>query len=434
MVFQPQAESATISVSSYEGGTRLNFGNVDASTVISRELEIAVTSQDNVAYQVRQIILHPLTSRKGETLRDDVLSFYTVRGSNARGSLYKTIRQPLSFKDEILYASDSQGTSDSFKLIYIFDGKKLKTPGSFYGRISYVLETRQGQSQTAIFDIEFNAQLELEVNVEMLGRPLRLSTKSETDGCGYVDFHITASAGRELDLYQRPEIFPSNFRGVALPQGSIKFFISDSLKRKGEYKNPTAIEKKELLIYTSGEGSDSFRINFIIDREMLKDIASGTYAGKLIYRLQEEGREKVIPVDIEVIVEEVFDMKITSEGLSFHNIKPDSLPQEKSVLIEVKNNLQTAYQISQTVSNPLTDSEGNTIAAENFSMRGELLEGQGEVMFTQFEPVEIGEEIIFVSGSRGTDSSLRIIYRLSPSIDILAGKYSGSVTYSLSEK
>ena len=424
-----EADAATISVISYEGGRKLNFGNVDTDSLVSRELKITVTSSDNIPYQVKRIIIQPITSEKGSPLKEDVLSFYTVRGSNARGSLYRTIKEPMSFRDEVLYISDGQGTSDSFKLVYVFDGKKLTTPGSFYGRVGYVLEPKSGSAQTSVFDIRFNAQLEFEVQMEMLGRTLKLSTKSEQDYSGYVDFHLKSSAGRRLDIYQRPEVFPANDQGVVLAEGAIKFYIS----AKEQFQSPTVLEKAEALIYSSQEATDSFRINFMIDPEKLKNTESGIYRGKLIYRLQEKDRQKIIPLDIVVGLERVFDIKVTSEGLAY-NLKPDSLPQEKIVLIDVESNLQTAYQISQTFSRPLTDLKGNTIAAKYFSMRQELLKGAGEAMFPQFAPVESGESTIFISDNKGENASLQVIYRLTPSIDISAGNYSTSVTYSLSER
>ena len=423
----------TISVTSFEGGRNLNFGKVDASSMLSREMEITVTSSANASYQVRQVIIQPLTAKTGETPDENVLSFYTVRGSNARGSLYKTIREPLIYNDEVLYISDSRGTSDSFKLVYFLDGKKLTASGSFYGKISFVLETKDGQSQTSVFNIEFNSRIDYNVNMEISGGSLRLNTRSESGNRGDIAFDITGSAGRKLDIYQRPEIFPVNHKGDTLPPEALKFYISGSLKGKGEYKNPIEVGNKELLIYTSAEGSDSFQVNFLLDPEKLKNTESAIYRGSITYRIRQEQKEQIIPLDIEIDVAKIFDMKITSEGLSF-NIKPGYPPQEKTVLIEIESNLDTPYQITQRMNQPLTDDQGNTIDGEYFSMRRELIEGEGEVGSDQFKPVEPGEEAIFTSGGDGGNASLRATYRLNSSPDIIAGNYTASFTYSLSEK
>ena len=423
---------ASISVSSFEGGRTLNFGQVDAHSLITRELRIEAESQNTPGYQIRQVIIQPLTDDKGAPLKDDVIYFYAVRGSNAKGSLYKTIKEPLIFRDEILYISDSSGTSDTFKLVYVFDGSKLKESGSFHGKIGYILETKNGQSQTRVFNIDFDARIELAAQLNIPTGRIRLSTKSEQDSSAYLDIAINANPGDKISIYQNPEPFPANYKGSLLPQEALRFSTSGS-RASGEYASAAPLENREMLIYSSDYGSDNLRINFTLIRDKLNGIEAGKYHGKLLYRIREGQKEKNIPVDIEISIEKIFDMEIKGEGLVF-NIKPGYPPQEKTVLINVENNLQSPYQITQIMARPLTNEKGDAVAEEFFTMRQELLSGEGNIKNKWFSPVEAGESVIFTSEKNGEGASLGVIYRLESSSDIMAGNYSTTLTYSLSEK
>jgi hypothetical protein len=421
----------SLSVTSYQGGTSLNFGRVDTTSVETCEVKIKVNSTAATPYQVRQVILEPPVNEKGTPLKDEVLFFYTVRGSNSRGSLYNTILKPLSFREDILYVSDTQGSSDSFKLIYIFDGKKLATTGHFLGRIGYILEPKEGSPQTTISTIEFDARIKLEGKISP--KNLKLSTKIKEDYSKYVDFSLKCEDKKRVEIYQRVEEPLLNYKGKKLPR-VLSFYISDSLRGKGEYKSPIELEEKEVLIYTSNEGSDDFKINFLLDEEKVKSIEAGLYKGRLVYRILQEGKEKLIPLNLEVDVAKLFNIKIITEELSFYNLKPGLPPQDREVTIKVESNLDVPYQVSQILTSPLTDEKGNTIPSKYFTMKEILVEGEGEVVYDQFRPLSEKEEAIFFSDDKGGPATFKIIYRLTPSLEIVAGRYSTSITYSLSER
>ncbi len=427
--------STSLSVTSFEGsGSTLNFGNIGLDSIVSREMRIRVDSDSTSEYQVRQVIIQPLTSREGETLKEEVLSFYTVVGSNAAGSLYKTIREPLVFKDDLLYISNSQGISDSFKLVYVIDGKKLKSPGEFFGKIGYVLETKGGASQTQIFNIEFNVKLDFRVSLTMPKSRLELSTRSDSDSLGYLIFNIEGlSAGQKLDIYQRLVTLPSNSKGINLPEDCLRFYTSEVFRGSGQYPSPTLVETRDILIYNSTVGADSFRVNFAIDKNKIKDYEADTYRGRLIYTIRQDDIEKIETQDIEIVIEKMFDMKISGDRLNF-NVKPGIPGQEKKVVIEVNSNLQVPYQISQRMERLLSDGKGNTINAEFFTMRSEIVKGEGRLELEAQKPVEPKEMVLFTSDNNGGDAAINVIYNLAPSYDIVAGNYSAAFTYSLSEK
>lgn len=147
----------------------------------------------------------------------------------------------------------------------------------------------------------------------------------------------------------------------------------------------------------------------------------------------------MIPIDLEIKVGRVFDIKVTSEeGLSFTNLKPDSPPQERTATVKINSNLNKPYQVIQTISNPLSNEKGNAVPDKLFTLRQELIETEGietegKVTSSEFTPVKIGDEVIFTSNT-GNSSSFKIIYQLTPSFEVLAGNYSTGVTYSLAER
>lgn len=426
--------SISFSVTSFHGGKYINFGEVNSRSSVTQEIKVKITNSGTTPYQIKHVLIDPIVSEKGVPLKEQVLFYYTVIGSNSQGSLYDTVLKPLGSREDILYASDSRGSSDTFKIIYLFNGSKLTSPGHYIGRLGFVLEPREGNPQTIVFTVEFNASLEFDAKVSLFGRKITLTTDSKEASSQTFTLSLKAAEGKNVRIYQKVEEFPVNEKGGYFPEGYLKFFISQSLKGKGEYRTPTILEKKELLIYASNEGSDELKITFLLDGGTLEKITAGTYRGKIIYRVEEEGLQKTIPVDFDIEVKKVFDIKVISEGLEFYDLRPQTLPQDREVVITVASNLERPYQISQRLTGPLTDQRGNTIAFKYFLMREELVEGEGEVVHPQFTPMSEKEEVVFISDAKGEPTTFRVIYRLIPSIEILAGRYSTAVTYSLSER
>jgi hypothetical protein len=54
-------------------------------------------------------------------------------------------------------------------------------------------------------------------------------------------------------------------------------------------------------------------------------------------------------------------------------------------------------------------------------------------MLTAEEEVKRGSRVLFVSDGRGSPDKFKVIYKLSPSEDIMAGDYSTRITYTLLE-
>ncbi len=434
----PSKAEISWSVTSYEGTKTLRFGRVNKTSTIAKEVKITIRSTDNTPYQIKQVMVEPLTNEKGQILKDNLLYFYTVRGSNTRGDLRNTFLAPLTSGETILYNS-TQGKSDSFKIVYVLDGKKIKTAsGNFTGRIIYILESQNKPSQESILTINFNVKSELEINVETSYQKgkVKLSTESEKNLEGYLKFQIKGNKG-ELKVYQRMEMYPVSKEGIPLKKEILKFFVSSQKFQKEEsfYKNPHPLEPKEFLIFFSKEENVEFYVNFILDKEKIKSLKAGVYEGNVIYRVISNEEEKVIPVKLVIEIKKIFNIKIIApQKLTFSNLKPGNLPQEKVIIIKVESNLDKPYLVTQKLLTSLVNKKGKEIPLKYLSIRQELIEGKGKLKYSNFKPLNKKEETIFVSDDKGTPCSFKIIFRLVPSLEFPAGNYSTSATYSLSER
>lgn len=429
--------SLNLAVTPYEGMS-LRFGEVNSDSYINKEVKIRITSTDGVQYRLRQRLLEPVVSDKGEILNEGVLSFYTVRGTNAAGSLYQDTLRSLSTRDEILYTSNTAGDSDSFVVVYSIDGKKISQRGNFRGKILYTLESIGGaSSKTYILDLSFNANPSIDIAIEApSGKTVRLGTRYDSELKSSLKVKLNIPSENNIKIYQDLTEPLTKEDGTVLEDGVVKFFVSGLAEGESNYKNLSSLARGRALIYSSDEGSSEFYINFSVDEELIKGVSAGLYKGNLIYYFEGENINKTIPIGLEVEIARVFDIKVTSEeGLSFLGVKPDNPPQEKAVKVEVNTNMKTPYQVIQRIDTPLTDEKGNKIPEKFFRMKVELPgEDKGKTDFLNFQPAGVGDKVIFTSNAEGDPVTFDIIYRLDVSYEVVAGDYSTQVTYLLSEK
>ena len=434
------AEAAlNLTVTPYEGGNSLRFGSVDNTSVVNKEVRVRITSAGTTQYRLRQGLINTIVNERGEALRGNVLSFYTVRGSNATGSLYQDTPRALLPRNDIIYTSNKNGNSDSFIIVYSLNGRNLSQSGHFSGRIVYTLESLGGEPpETFIMNIDLNASCNFDVKIESVSgsNRLKIDTASESTSKDSLKIVVNSEHYGKINIYQQMDSPITNKDGKILKEGVLKFFTSDVSSGESYYKSPANVEQKRVLVYVSSGAAESFYVNFVVDRDMLGNVAAGIYRGRLIYMIQAQGVDKVIPVDVEIDIRKVFDIKVTSkEGLSFFNLKPNTPPQERVVTIKVKSNMNVPYQVVQRLSNPLVDERGDVIPGNLFTMRVDLAKDtKGQTKFSDFSPVKVKDSVIYTSDANGNSAVFNIIYRLEASFDVLAGDYSTQATYSLSEK
>ena len=131
-----------LEVEALEGG-RIYFSNLKPNAPPQfKEVTIKVNNNAARAYQVIQSIPFPLTNEKGDTVPSE---YFTARAEllqGQTGQVRLTNFRPIKPKEEVIFNSDSQGSSSSFKVIY-----NLKIPpdfhaGSYSTGINYSLVER----------------------------------------------------------------------------------------------------------------------------------------------------------------------------------------------------------------------------------------------------------------------------------------------------
>lgn len=434
----------SLSILPREGGNSLRFGRVQSGQVVNKEVTIRITSTGTTKYQIEQRLLDPLTDEKGRRLDPEVLQFHTVRGSNARGSLYQDTLQPLGSLKRVLYVSAANGASDSFSVFYTIDGRKINTSGNFFTRILYTLTPQEagGTAKEVILNVYFDTQREFDVSASTsLGTSRRLDLSEDKDEyTGYIKLSLKGSLGQEYKITQNLQEPLKNEKGQTIPSDVCKFFLTAG---KGEpfYSSFYPVERKPLLIYSSGpsgEGDEAV-INFSINKKDLEGIANGRYQGLLIYSIDSGGTLiKRVPLNLELEIKPVFDIEVISEsvgGLHFRGVKPESGPVQKEVIIKVNTNLNKPYSIVQKLNTPLVNKAGDTIPLKYFTFKQQLGSEQiGRIAYSSNTPLRLGDTTVFTSDAKGLPVEFAVIYSLEVPRDIKGGDYYTSLSFSLVEK
>jgi hypothetical protein len=435
---------SSLSVLPREGGNSLRFGRVQSGQVVNKEATIRITSTGTTKYQIEQRLLDPLIDEKGGRLNPQALQFYTVRGSNARGSLYQDTLRPLGSLKRVLYVSAANGASDSFSVFYTLDGRQINTSGNFFTRILYTLTPQEagGTAKEVILNVYFNTQREFDVNASTSsGTSRRLELTEDKDGYkGYIKLTTKGSLGEKYEITQTLQEPLKNEKGQIIPLDVCKFFITAS---KGEpfYSSFYPLERRPLSVYSSGSSGkeDDIAVNFSIDKKDLESIDSGRYQGLLIYSVDSGGTLiKRVPLNLEFEIKPAFDIEVISEsvgGLHFRGIKPKSGPVQKEVIIKVNTNLGKPYSVVQKLNTPLTNTAGDTIPLEYFTFKQQLGNEQaGRIAYSSNTPLSIGDTTVFTSDAKGSPVEFAVIYSLQVPRDVKGGDYYTGLSFSLVEK
>jgi hypothetical protein len=109
---------------------------------------------------------------------------------------------------------------------------------------------------------------------------------------------------------------------------------------------------------------------------------------------------------------------------------PDN--QSKEVTVRITSTDGKQYRLLQTLAEPLTSPEGNTISAQNFvvySIRGS--NGNGTLL-TDFEtPVSLSSIPIYISNQTGSPDGFTLAYTLKGPCNAPSGTYRGKLRFSL---
>ncbi|VAX35805.1 hypothetical protein MNBD_UNCLBAC01-328 [hydrothermal vent metagenome] len=431
-----------LNVNPLSGGNNLRFGRINSTAEINEEVKIRITSTDGKAYQVFQRIEEPFLNEKQIRLETNIFKTYTISGSNSSGSLYLQQPENIGYADQLLYSSSSNGEGDSFTIVYAIDGSKVRSVGSFLGKILYTIRPIGGTAQDTVFlnvSFEISGKLKVTVVGSMFRDKVLLNPKYDygTEK-SVVQINFEGNRGQNIKIFQEIEIFPHNELLEEVNQDVIQFQTSD-IETKGKLlqQNLLSLQREQVLLYTAQTNADIFRIIFSLNKKKLEKQKAGRYKGKLKYIVEVDNSRQIFPFDFELEIEPVFDLQVNFPpgGVSFPKLLPMSPPQIREVEVFVKSNMYKPYVIMQKIISPLVDVKGKEIQKEYFSIKGFLEKGNpGKVAFTEFTPIDQGDSGIYFSDNKGSSARFKIMYRLRPFPGMEAGDYTTNIIYSLGEK
>ncbi|MFC1704398.1 hypothetical protein ACFL1E_06435 [Candidatus Omnitrophota bacterium] len=433
----------TVSVSPYEGGLDVRFGKVTSGTRASKEVSVSTTSDIGTQYRVVQTYA-ALTNTTGSSLTTDALQVYTLRGSNAVGTLGYDVESSVFLGPMTLFTSDAAGRSDSFVVVYNIDVPADQEPGLYRGRLIYSLEPIGSSSQSPItkslnISVEVGASASFDVAATTGSNVVTLkSSNGEQTRIAELSVKLTGFLGSRYRIIQRSSRELISETGKPLTDSAVALRVRGGEHGQLGISELDALPASDVVLYTSDmQGSpDEIILTFALEDPNQE---AGLYRGALIYTIESDTplrqSEMVQTMPIEVDITPLFNLVVTTDKsgrIAFTDLKPEKPPQRSVSYIEVQTNSDKQYQVVQKVTGLLTNTEGHTIPQGFFKLKtisDADAEGGG---YAREVPVEEGQMVLFTSPD-GKPSQFKVIYTLTIPRDLKAGNYGTGITYSLLE-
>lgn len=434
----------TLSVTPYEGGYDLRFDKISyAGERINREIKVRINTDIGKQYRLIQVVSDPLRTDDGQTFPNKNFVVYGLRGTNSFGTLHVEQAFPVNLNRQILYTSNTAGASDSFTLVYSLIPPEQIHPGSYRGRISFVIQpldsTQDLVSETINVFAEVDIASSVTVSTATGSKDIVLrSDRSQDSERNKVFVEIVGGLGKQFRIVQSLSEQPVSAEGNRLDWQAVNFIGRGA--QKGMLINEvTTLPRRQQIVYTSsprGE-ADSFELEYSLGD--LSQQKEGNYRTQIKYFLDgpDASMRLLETVGLEVEHPRVFELLITPENkrgiLRFEGLKPKEPPKTNEVTIEIKSNTGKRYQVTQNVYSDLIDKQGNVIPSGYFTVRTESLDTKGKLRFVAGEGVKKGDTILFISDDKGSSDKFKIIYELTIPADVPAGDYSTRIIYALLE-
>lgn len=431
----------SLSVTPFEGGSDLRYGKIAATTGrVNKEIIVKVSSDINKQYRVIQSWLEPLTHPEGWTLGENSFFVYGIRGSNSIGTLNVEQEVPAGSLRLLLYTSNTQGAPDSFKLVYGLLVSANQRPGSYRGRLAFILEPIDStQSLVRVIlnvFVEIGAESKIEIGPASGGTVIRLKADSSTETSAQV---LVNSQGRWASQFKLLQLLPQALEspeGLQLPEGAINFRVYPVEKGTAITQAAPVAVNHQQAIYTSNQFGEAEDLVITYSLANVSQSKAGRYRGGLKYYLEGPASFLIETLGLEVDVPKIFNLIVIPETggvMQFRNLKPNEPPRKAEVMIKIDTNVGRPYQVSQRVVSEFIDKQGNVIPKENFKLKLEPQETKGRLKFSESSEVKLGESVLLVSDATGSADSFKIIYELSPGVNLKPGDYATSIVYSISE-
>ena len=432
-----------VTVTPIESPDALRFGRVANAETVTREVRLRITSTTPQKYQVSQMLADPIVDDKGTRLPDNGISYYTLRNSNAHGSLYQDSLSNLDATNRIIYTSDPNGDGDSFVIAYNANGQNIASSGHYLGRLAYLV-TPQGSGHES--QVYLNVYLDAERNTTVTvststsaGPDLSLSTQPNALS-GDVMLTVKGGLGKQYSISQVADVFPQSEQAEPLADGAVNF-SSKADKGSGQVTVAVPLARKSTQVYLSdNQGSeDLLDIKFAVNMDAIKDMGVGKYNGRVTYTIESQGAViETVSVALNIEVKSIFEIVVTSEdnhGLVFAGLKASSQPVTRRATLQVKSNLKRPYCVVQKLASPMTNKAGGTIPLGKFTLHEGMDKDQsGQILFPADTAMKVGDTVIFNSDNTGTPAQFIIDYTVTGFPELQAGDYYVNLNYSLMEK
>lgn len=432
-----------ISYTLTEGGYRLELTPNASFKGVRLEVDSDLAQQ----YEIVQTVVKPLENRDnpGITLRDNLV-YRALVGSNKFGSLRIPASDIPVRSGEVLYTSNATGNADSFTLVFGLLRAEDITPGYYFGRLAFTLNPvgSGGAQVTKILEISVKVEEEGRgqpmIKVSTIGgsRKIVLSSKKTGRQSEDVVFELGGTFKRLFSITQTLTSTLESQDANRLDNEAVSLLVKDVTKGMG-INQLTPVSSRVQTLYTSGPNGQCDPY-FVVTYSLgdLSKQKAGFYRSSMQYFLEDMGSQvRLETIQFEIENERIFDLVVTPQGQSytieFRDLKPTSLPQRNEVTLEVKTNIGKQYQVIQDIRSDLLNAQGEAIPAKYFTLLTEPENTKGALKASVKQEVKKGSTVLFVSDTRGSADTFRVVYELACPPSSPAGNYETNVTYSLIE-
>lgn len=447
-----------LSVEPVGGGYDLRFQRLSPEDFKqTKEVLVRVSSDIGRQYRVFQRIARPLSSNDGREIPSEQFKMYALPGSNSRGTLIYREESPVNQFDTMLYSSDPSGTGDSFKLVYTLSPVQRQLPGTYQGRISFVLIPIDSSQSQIVVTLNVYAELAgglnpvFELKTQDHSGRIHLAPQSDQTLRERVDsivaIGVQSPVGAAYKIYQQLD-----GSGIVSAEGDYfdlsKVGVSFSALQKGRLGQPETLyqARTKELIYASDENGSPDELKVVYaPSDDLRLMKAGRYRGRISFVAEIEGAQgmKLIPIrtlDIDIEIPALFNLMVSSPdgrqgvNLQFGDVSYKTGPKTSEVIISVETNMKRPYKVIQRVASPMVNEFGDRVSEEDFKFWVKEVDDKistPRLVLFDPRPVAEGDTVIFASSVRGEETKFKVVYELTMRPDSKGGRYDAQIGYSL---
>ncbi len=428
----------SLDVDPLRGGRDINFETVRPGHEIrNEEVRFTVTNtQAGEQYQLTYSLMSPIVSDRGNVLPPDKIKMFSP--TSVPGVLRVALATPLRLGSEVLYTSDSSGTSVAFDVVLALESGELSSSetglpaGIYRTQVVYTLAAVNGGSVPVTvvqnIQIEIASVFEADVRNRRGAQALDLGRVSAESPGGedVLTIRIQPGGAQSYRVTQSCE---------RLTGGTADFIDPDRTEFEASTGRKGTLSESPRVVLSSDGASASGEAQVIYRFKGTGGEIAGEYRSLLILTVELDGvpaRTFTLPLRLEI--PSVFKLEVQNDNggsfLRFGDFKPNDTTKTQRVRLAVLNNTGRSYQVNQFCDGPLTSPEGRIVPDKNFSLQ---VKGPRENSFlaSAKTPVSAGTSVVFSSDSKGTPAELELEYELAIGREQTVGEYTTNITYSL---